>query len=144
MPAISSSSPRRSATACSKARPASRWWRSAAPALHETFADHELRLPNGVSIRRATSAGQHFLRHIAVEHALDAVQRRRSAGDAALGRDWRARRSAHRSPGRIVDASTSRRIAGELVFGFVLDGSAASTSRGFTNWPGGRLRDPAG
>ena len=56
-----------SATACSKARRAWKWSRSAAPALHETFADHELELAERPSNPARIFGGQRFLRHVAAD-----------------------------------------------------------------------------
>jgi mannose-6-phosphate isomerase-like protein (cupin superfamily) len=92
-----------------------------APALHATFADHELSLPGGVGGERP-SLGQRFLRHVAAETpwtALGEVE----AQDTGLGV----------ATGGLAEARTIRPLApaaefaphdGELVFGFVLDGSA--------------------
>jgi len=92
-----------------------------APAVHATFADHELALPN----REASDglySGQRFLRHIAAEtpwRALGEVE----AQDIGLGA----------ATGGLAEARTIRPLVpatefapheGELVFGFVLDGSA--------------------
>ncbi|MCL6682624.1 cupin domain-containing protein [Sphingomonas alba] len=77
------------------------------PALHKTFSDHEMQLPNGIGQDR-TFSGQHFL-HSAIDD--------RDAGlmDATGGL----------ADARIVSAATRfEPHVGELVFGFVLEGAA--------------------
>lgn len=98
-----------------------------APALHETLADHEMTLPNGENLER-DFGGQRFLRHISAETP------------------WIPLRGAEAQETRIVDATHGLacvrvirpaddpeiRFAphdGELVFGFVLDGTAALDGR---------------
>lgn len=93
-----------------------------APALHETLADHDLQLPNGEQPGRMF-ASQRFLRHVAadapwVESGSAEVQETEMY-DATDG---------------VADVSVIRRgqsaelkvrpHEGELVFGFVIDGSA--------------------
>ena len=94
-----------------------------APALHETFADHELVLPDPAGVDPAwTFGGQHFLHHVAA---------------AALWQDWHggeAQASGVRAATGLADARIIRPGAattidipahdGELVFGFVLEGAA--------------------
>jgi quercetin dioxygenase-like cupin family protein len=93
-----------------------------APALHETFADQKLELPNGKR-RGRDFGGQHFLRHIAAETPWTPF------GDVeaqeTLMRD---------ATGGIAEVRTIRPCGvtgtlfephdGELVFGFVLEGTA--------------------
>jgi quercetin dioxygenase-like cupin family protein len=93
-----------------------------APALHATFADHELQLPSGTAGDR-TYGGQHFLFHVAAEtpwtpfrggEARETAIKQATSGLADV---------------RTVRAGAGRRIDfpahdGELAFGFVLDGSA--------------------
>jgi quercetin dioxygenase-like cupin family protein len=89
------------------------------PALHETFADHEMALPNGVNPAR-TFAGQRFLRYIAADtpwtefHGGETQETgiRGATGGLADVRTIR---------GRSIDFSPHD---GELVFGFVVEGSA--------------------
>ncbi|HEX6071494.1 MAG TPA: cupin domain-containing protein [Sphingomicrobium sp.] len=88
------------------------------PALHETCADHELRLPNGLNLARIFG-GQRFLRHIAAETEWtgfhDGEAQETGVGDAAGGlAEARTVRGGVRLPPH----------EGELVFGFVLAGSA--------------------
>jgi quercetin dioxygenase-like cupin family protein len=94
-----------------------------APALHGTFADHELELPNGAGDGRLFE-GQRFLHH------------------RAAGTDWTQLNGAEvqetqmfEATGGLADVLTFRSAAasdiafkphdGELVFGFVLDGTAS-------------------
>jgi len=94
-----------------------------APALHETFAEHELPLPNGERPRVAYGS-QHFLRHIAADtpwtdlHGAEAqqTQLRDATGGIAEAQIIR--------PGIAAEIAFSPQD-GELVFGFVLDGTAS-------------------
>lgn len=93
-----------------------------APALHATFADHDLALPNGER-RGRTYGGQHFLYHAAADatwtpfngaEAQETGVRQASAGLAEV---------------RIVRPALARQLRfpphhGELVFGLVLAGNA--------------------
>jgi quercetin dioxygenase-like cupin family protein len=92
------------------------------PALHETFADHALDLPNGDTASERDFSGQLFLHHVAAEapwrpwHGAEAQETGVRAATAGL------------AEARIVRAGASSAIAvpphdGELVFGFVLEGS---------------------
>jgi quercetin dioxygenase-like cupin family protein len=97
------------------------------PALHETFADHEMALPNGLDLKREF-AGQRFLRHVADETPWTGF-RRGEAQETGI----------HEATGGIAEARTIRGNAiefpphdGEVMFGFVLDGSARlDFSKGF-------------
>jgi quercetin dioxygenase-like cupin family protein len=92
-----------------------------APALHETFADHELTLPNGALGERSWS-GQRFLRHVAVETPwtlFGDVEVQETGLRAATAGLADARTIRPRSP-----ANAFASHGGELVFGFLLDGSA--------------------
>lgn len=91
-----------------------------APALHATFADHELHLPNARLADRLWS-GQRFLRHVAAETPWTKFGEI-EAQETGLGA----------ATGGLADARTIRAAGsaasfaphdGELVFGFVLDGS---------------------
>ena len=89
-----------------------------APALHATFAEHELQLPNGSEPSRVFG-GQRFLRHVAAETPwtlyCGGEAQQSAASDATNG---------------LAEVRTIRGDVavpphdGELVFGFVLDGSA--------------------
>jgi mannose-6-phosphate isomerase-like protein (cupin superfamily) len=92
------------------------------PALHETFADHELELPNGTNPDRRFGA-QQFLRHVAAEtpwtdfHGGEAQETGIKAATGGIA-EVRTVRPAGSSP---IDFPAD---SGELAFGFVLDGSA--------------------
>jgi len=98
-----------------------------APALHETFADHDLLLPNGESQGRFFGS-QHFLRHFAAQSAWmqsnGAEVQQTAMLDATGGlADVRVVRPGGASEIRFAPHD------GELVFGFVLDGSASLDGR---------------
>jgi quercetin dioxygenase-like cupin family protein len=93
------------------------------PACHETFADHEMALPNGVPVPARTWSGQGFLHHVAAAtpwtawHGGEAQETRLGAATDGL------------AEARIVRAGATGAINvprhdGELVFGFVLEGTA--------------------
>lgn len=93
-----------------------------APALHPTFAEHQLKLPNSPNPARLFG-GQRFLHHIAADTAwtpfngAEAQETAMRVATAGLA-DVRTVRS---------DGATTIGLAaheGELIFGFVLDGSA--------------------
>ena len=95
-----------------------------APALHETFADHELTLPNGEtggsSLCRSAFPAAHRGRH-----ALDRFPRRRSAANTSS-----RTATCGIAEARLIRPGIAPEIAfsphrGELVFGFVLDGTAS-------------------
>jgi len=91
------------------------------PALHETFADHELELPNAVNADRGFS-GQRFLHHVATGTAWtpfgggEAQETAVAAATAGI-----AEVRTVRPCGSPISFEPH---AGELVFGFVLEGSA--------------------
>ena len=93
-----------------------------APALHPTLADHELALPNGVDGQRLFG-GQHFLRHVAAEtpwtpfNGAEAQETGMPQATGGLAEVRTVRR------GGASDIAF-RAHSGELVFGFVLEGSA--------------------
>lgn len=99
-----------------------------APALHATFAEHEMDLPNGSSPGQLYG-GQHFLHHVAADTPWTPFD----GGEAQETRMPEA-------TGGLSDVRTLRAIAGrpmefaghsgELGFGFVLDGSAMLAFRG--------------
>ena len=99
-----------------------------APAIHATYADHELDLPNGSNPGRVYG-GQYFLHHVAADTpwtsadeglAQDTQMDMASSGLAQV-RTLRPRNGDNLSFGG---------HGGELVFGFVLDGSAVLDYRG--------------
>jgi quercetin dioxygenase-like cupin family protein len=99
-----------------------------APALHETFADHELALPNGAARARDFS-GQRFVHHVA-ETAPWTPFAGGEAQETAI-----AGATAGAAEVRIVRPRGGRELRfgahdGELVFGFVLDGAATLLSNG--------------
>ena len=99
-----------------------------APALHPTFAEHQFELPNGTDPARLFG-GQHFLHHIAA-----------NAEWSPFGNVAAQESEMHDATGGLADVRTIRLAEaegieflpheGELVFGFVLDGSAALQFRG--------------
>lgn len=93
-----------------------------APALHETFADHELALPNEIVASDREFDGQRFMRHISTQAPWTPFH----GGEAQ-------ETSANLATGGLADARVIRNSGstmefrphdGELVFGFVLEGSA--------------------
>jgi mannose-6-phosphate isomerase-like protein (cupin superfamily) len=93
------------------------------PAAHETFADHELELPNGDGEPARPYGGQLFLHHVAAE-----APWRPWHGAEAQGTGVKEA-TGGLAEARIVRAGASPVLAvpphdGELVFGFVLAGSA--------------------
>jgi quercetin dioxygenase-like cupin family protein len=99
-----------------------------APALHATFADHEIELPGGNDPDRLF-AGQRFLRHVAAEtpwtpfnggEAQETAMMDATGGIADVRTVRAGRGAAIEFPGR----------RGELIFGFVLDGNAMLNSGG--------------
>jgi quercetin dioxygenase-like cupin family protein len=99
-----------------------------APAVHATYADNRLVLPNGTKAG-GIFAGQRFLRHVAAEtpwtpanagEAQETVVEVATSGLAEV-RTIRPRNG---------EALTFGGHGGELVFGFVLDGSATLDYRG--------------
>ena len=99
-----------------------------APALHATYADHELELPNGSNPGRIFG-GQRFLRHVAAEtpwtpaYGGEAQETEVEVATSGLA-DVRTLRP------RNQEALSFGGHGGELVFGFVLDGSAVLDYRG--------------
>ena len=94
------------------------------PALHETVADHDMELPNGPGDPTRAFGGQHFLHHVAADapwlpwHGaeMQPTNVREATGGFA---DVRTVRPGS-SPVIAVPAHD-----GELVFGFVLEGSVS-------------------
>jgi mannose-6-phosphate isomerase-like protein (cupin superfamily) len=93
------------------------------PALHETLADHDMLLPNGKADPARDFEGQSFLHHVAARSPWTA---RHGAETQETG--LRAA-SGGLADARLIRPGTSPSIEmpphdGELVFGFVLEGSA--------------------
>lgn len=93
-----------------------------APALHETFADHELALPNVVPTQRDFGA-QRFLRHVASSSPWIAYN------DAEAQETAMSEATGGLADVRTIRPGSASRIdfephPGELVFGFVLGGTA--------------------
>jgi quercetin dioxygenase-like cupin family protein len=93
------------------------------PACHETFADHDMALPNAIAGTANLYGGQHFLRHAAATapwapwHGAEAQATGVGAATGGL------------AEARIVRPGASPAVAvpphdGALVFGFLLEGSA--------------------
>lgn len=99
-----------------------------APAVHATYADHELEIPNGTNPERIFG-GQRFLHHVAAETPWTPA----NGGEAQ-------ETEAHIATSGLAQVRTLRPRSdealsfgghgGELVFGFVLDGSAMLDYRG--------------
>jgi quercetin dioxygenase-like cupin family protein len=93
------------------------------PALHETCADHDMNLPNGAPNPARDFDGQHFLRH-------EAATAEWSPWNGAEAQATGVRRaSGGQAEARILRRGAAPVVAvppheGELVFGFVLEGSA--------------------
>jgi uncharacterized protein YjlB len=92
------------------------------PAAHETFADHEMALPNGAARPGKSYGGQRFLHHVAATspwvpwHGAEAQATGVNEATGGL------------AEARIVRAGAAPIVAvpphdGELVFGFILEGS---------------------
>lgn len=101
------------------------------PALHETFADHELGLPGGGLTPERDFSGQTFLHHVAAAapwtpwHGAEVQETAMRAATNGLAEVRLLRPGA--DPAIMVPPHD-----GELVFGFVLEGSATLECRGDT------------
>jgi quercetin dioxygenase-like cupin family protein len=99
-----------------------------APAVHATYADHELELPNGSNPGRIFGA-QRFLHHVAAAtpwtpaNSGDAQETEAEVATSGLAEVRTLRPRNH-------EAMSFGGHRGELVFGFVLDGSAMLDYRG--------------
>ena len=94
------------------------------PAFHETFADHEMKLPNETADRERLFDGQHFLHDNTAEAVwkpahIDGFEYRKTGMSVASGglADVRVIRA-------LADASFPAKLSGELLFFYVLKGSA--------------------
>ncbi|MBW8814751.1 MAG: hypothetical protein JF588_15125 [Caulobacterales bacterium] len=94
------------------------------PALHETLADHDMALPTGRALPDRDFGGQTFIRHVAEAAPwtpwADGFEAQAS-GMAAATRGLAGVRVLRPAGGRGFDAVADP--AGELMFGFVLEGS---------------------
>ena len=99
-----------------------------APAVHATFADHELELPTGSNPGRIYG-GQYFLHHVAAETPwTSADEGLAQETEVAIATSGLAEvRSLRPRNGKSLSFGGH---GGELVFGFVLDGSAVLDYRG--------------
>jgi quercetin dioxygenase-like cupin family protein len=100
----------------------------AAPALHATFADHEMSLPGPLDRDRSFS-GQRFLHHVALETPWTPFcggEAQETLLEEATGGLMDAR-TIRPGPSQTIDLPPHH---GELAFGFVLDGSASLDCRG--------------
>ena len=98
------------------------------PALHPTFADHEMTLPNGALDSSRDFSGQRFLHHRASQTRwtpFSGGQAQETGMAAATGGIAQVRTI--RATGRPLDFAAH---SGELAFGFVLDGTAELDFRG--------------
>jgi len=99
-----------------------------APAVHATYADHNLELPNGSNPGRIYG-GQYFLRHVAAEtpwtSADEGLAQETEAGVATSG--LAEVRTLRPRDGNTLAFGGQH---GELIFGFVLEGSAMLDYRG--------------
>ena len=99
-----------------------------APAVHATFADHDLELPNGSNPGRVYG-GQYFLRHVAADTPW-------TSADEGLAQETQIEiASSGLAQVRTLRPRTDNNLSfgghgGELVFGFVLHGSAVLDYRG--------------
>jgi quercetin dioxygenase-like cupin family protein len=115
-----------------------------APAIHETFAEHELELPNGRGDPERLFGGQRFLHHSAARvpwtgfHAAEAQET--GLGEATGG--LAEARLLHLSDSQAIDIPPHD---GELVFGFVMGGSGRlGFGEGFALGPGDAFVIPPG
>ena len=99
-----------------------------APAVHATYADHNLKLPNGSNPGRIYG-GQYFLRHVAADtpwsSADEGLAQLTDVGVASSG--LAEVRTLRPRGGNTLSFGGQH---GELIFGFVLDGSAVLDYRG--------------
>lgn len=101
------------------------------PALHETLADHDLALPDALSAPDRLFSGQTFLRHVAQDHpwtAIDGMEMQDTAMAEATG-GVAAVRILRSGSGESITIAPHD---GELVFGYVVGGSASLDYRGAT------------
>ena len=114
-----------------------------APAVHATYADHNLELPNGSNPGRIYG-GQYFLRHVAADtpwsSADEGLAQQTDVGVASSG--LAEVRTLRPRGGNTLSFGGQH---GELIFGFVLDGSAMLDYRGLNEvGPGDAFVIPPG
>ena len=93
------------------------------PALHETLADHDMVLPTGRTLPDRDFGGQIFLRHVAAQipwEPLGNFKRR----DTGVAKATNGIADAYVLRPAISSRLPPARNAGELLFGFMLEGSA--------------------
>jgi quercetin dioxygenase-like cupin family protein len=95
------------------------------PALHETFADHEIVLPTVID-SDCTFGGQRFMRHVAADTPWT-VYHGGEAQETAIGLATGGLAEARTVRGAEIDFPAHD---GELAFGFVLDGSTTLNLEG--------------
>jgi mannose-6-phosphate isomerase-like protein (cupin superfamily) len=95
------------------------------PALHETHADHDMELPTGRVEPHRDFGGQRFLRHVAADTPWfglgDTGFERRETGVGAATAGAADARTLRPARANALDVAPHE---GELLFGFVLEGSA--------------------
>jgi quercetin dioxygenase-like cupin family protein len=102
------------------------------PALHETLADHDMALPTGRTDPERDFGGQRFLRHVAAQSPWAPLgdtgweQRETGVGAATAGAAG-ARVLRPRAGAGPLDRTPH---AGELLFGFVIEGEGTLDCRG--------------
>lgn len=99
-----------------------------APAVHATYADHELELPNGRNPGRVYG-GQYFLHHVAADTPWASADEG-LAQDAQVGIASSGLAQVRTLRPRGGESLAFGGHSGELVFGFILDGSAMLDYRG--------------
>ena len=105
------------------------------PALHETLADHDMELPTGRLAPERDFGGQVFLRHVAEQTPW--TPHGQSGGQSGFERRETGMASATRglADARVIRPAGASRLAapahqGELLFGFLLEGSAVLERQG--------------
>ncbi len=108
------------------------------PALHETLADHDMTLPTGLLLPERDFGGQRFLHSVAAAapwspHGDSGFERRDTGVDRATGGIADAYVLRPAGSGRLAAPAHH----GELLFGFVLEGSAMLECQGENPLTGG-------
>lgn len=92
------------------------------PALHETFADHEMALPNGNAGTARDYDGQRFLHHVAATSPWSPWHGAEAQATGVQGATGGRAEARTLRPGALPVVAVPPHD-GELVFGFVLEGS---------------------